>query len=37
MKFADQARRAALELSRNGQKLVSRQDLGDRLGIHFRI
>lgn len=36
MKFADQARRAALELSRNGQKLVSRQDLGDRLGIQTR-
>ena len=36
MKFADQARRAALELSRNGRQPVTRQDLGDRLGIQTR-
>jgi len=36
MTFADQARRAALILSRNGQKPVTRQDLGDRLGIQSR-
>jgi len=36
MKFADQARQAARVLSRNGQKPVTRQDLGDRLGIQTR-
>ncbi len=36
MKFADQARRMALVLSHNGQRLISRQDLGDRLGIQTR-
>lgn len=36
MRFSDQARQAALELSRNGRQLVSRQDLGDRLGIQTR-
>lgn len=36
MKFADQARQAARVLSRNGQMTVTRQDLGDRLGIQTR-
>lgn len=36
MKFADQARQAARVLSRNGQQPVTRQDLGDRLGIQTR-
>jgi hypothetical protein len=36
MRFADQARRAALELSKGGRQPISRQDLGDRLGIQSR-
>lgn len=36
MRFADQARRAALGLSKGGQQPVTRKDLGDRLGIQTR-